>query len=332
MPRYTNDLNLPGPLFAAVVNDPYSRGDSDISVTQLIDPPRKVALEAEHAMDIVEDASDRIFSLMGQAVHVVLERANATGITEKRLATEVEGWKVSGAFDHMDLHEGTLRDWKVASVWEYVFGLRPEREQQLNLLAHLARINGYRVNKLEAVMIFRDWQKSKARTDDGNYPRKQVEVVEIPMWPVEVPNEFLRARVKLHQVAQRLAASRMDLIECTDEERWAKPTTYALKKEGRKSAIRVLASQQEAEEWAIGAKFARADYASDEHDRHSVSLERGYSIEERPGENTRCAMYCSALPFCSQAKALGVGEGDWISAATEDAASDLTNADVGVFA
>ena len=35
--------------------------------------------------------------------------------------------------------------------------------------------------------------------------------------------------------------------------------------------------------------------------------------ETRPGENTRCAMYCAAMPFCAQAKALGVGEGDWLA-------------------
>lgn len=315
MPKYRNDLNLPAPLFAAVINDPYSRGDADISVTQLISPPRVVALEAQHAMEIEEDASDRIFSLMGQAIHVILERANAVGIAEKRLFTEVEGWKVSGAFDHLDLQDGTLRDYKVASVWEYIFGLRPEREQQLNLLAHLARLQGYRVNRLEAVMIFRDWSKTEARRrpEGDAYPRKQVATVELPVWPAEIPGEFLRDRVRAHQRAQQKL-----LPECTDEERWAKPTTYALKKEGRKSAIRVLPSWEEVELWALDAKFARQSM-----DRLSVILEKGYSIEERPGENVRCASYCAALPFCSQGQALVAAEPN-----VEELVSDLANAAV----
>lgn len=314
MPRYTNDLNLPGPLFAAIVNDPYERGDSDISVTQLIDPPRKVALETQHSTELVEDVSDRVWSLMGQAIHTILERANVTGIAEERLYTEVEGWRVSGKYDHLDLTDGVLTDWKMASVWEWVYGIRPEREQQLNLLAHIAQLSkGYRINKLRAAFIFRDWQKSKARLGDGDYPPKQVMVVDIPMWPAEIPGEFLRDRVRAHQRAQQ------ELLPlCTDDERWAKPTTYALKKEGRKSAIRVLESPEAIEDWALGAGFARRNYDRDAHGRdvmpYEVLLERGYSIEERPGENTRCAAYCPALAVCSQGQALVGREGDWIAA------------------
>lgn len=303
--RYRNDLNLPAPLYAAIVNDPYERGDADISVTQLIDPPRKVALEEQHAMDLEEDASDRVWSLMGQAIHTILERANVTGIVEERLYTEVEGWRVSGKYDHLDLTDGVLTDWKMASVWEWVYGIRPEREQQLNLLAHIAQLSkGYRINKLRAAFIYRDWQKSKARLGDGDYPPKQVMVVDIPMWPAEIPGEFLRDRVRAHQRAQQ------ELLPlCTDEERWAKPTTYALKKEGRKSAIRVLPSLDEAGRWAILNGFGRPLYAPDADGMHdpeppAVQLAKGISIEVRPGENTRCESYCPALEVCVQGQAL----------------------------
>ena len=32
----------------------------------------------------------------------------------------------------------------------------------------------------------------------------------------------------------------------------------------------------------------------------------GYSVVHRPGVNTRCASYCSVMPFCEQARSLGV--------------------------
>src|SRR3990167_5596923 len=47
--KLTNKQGLPQPLVEAVRNDSYGRGDADISVTQLLAPPRKVALIHEHA-------------------------------------------------------------------------------------------------------------------------------------------------------------------------------------------------------------------------------------------------------------------------------------------
>jgi hypothetical protein len=54
----------------------------------------------EHADEIVIDASEMIFSLFGQAVHHILDRADDAGaIHERRLFTTQRGWKISGAFD-----------------------------------------------------------------------------------------------------------------------------------------------------------------------------------------------------------------------------------------
>ncbi len=41
MTKWTNALNLPAPIVAAITNDPYSSGDADISVTSLIAPARQ---------------------------------------------------------------------------------------------------------------------------------------------------------------------------------------------------------------------------------------------------------------------------------------------------
>ena len=72
--KITNVLNLPQPIVDAVQNDPYDSGESDISVTRLISPPRQVALANEHGRKLTEDCADRLFSLMGQAMHHILER------------------------------------------------------------------------------------------------------------------------------------------------------------------------------------------------------------------------------------------------------------------
>ena len=70
------------------------------------------------------------------------------------------------------------------------------------------------------------------------------------------------------------------LPECTDQEVWAKATTYAAMKVGRKSAVRVLDTEQEA--LAI------------------VTSGKATHIEIRNGAHTRCERYCAAAPVCNQ--------------------------------
>ena len=95
----TNKLNLPLAVVKAVTNDPYTRGDSDISVTQLISPPYQRRLR--QTVEPVEDVAERLFSLYGQLAHGLLERAGLKvgSNVETRLFTEVSGWKVSGQYD-----------------------------------------------------------------------------------------------------------------------------------------------------------------------------------------------------------------------------------------
>lgn len=285
--KLTNKQNLPAPLVAAVEADDYDAGDSDITVTQLISPPRLVALRKIHEDELEEDASERIWALMGKSIHKILEQAEGTMLAERRLYTEVGGWKVSGAYDRMALISGgafsaRLQDYKMASVWEAIHGVKEERKQQLNLLAHLARLNGYTIDGLEVVYIFRDWSKTKA-LQGGDYPKHQVLRAPVPLWTSDVADEYLRERVMLHQAAQDGFREPPD---CTPEDRWHKPDTWAVMKEGRKSALRVLDSDGAAQEWAV----LNAGYPDD----HKIF------ISHRPGEDTRCEHYCPVAQFCTQ--------------------------------
>lgn len=104
--KLTNRLNLPRSIEQAVRNDRYSRGDAHISVTGMIAPARKRALEAAHADEITEDVSERIWALMGQIAHGILARADEDpAITEERLFIERHGWRISGSFDRYCLDE-----------------------------------------------------------------------------------------------------------------------------------------------------------------------------------------------------------------------------------
>lgn len=281
--QLTNRLNLPQPICEAVKNDDYSRGDADISVTSLIGPPRIEMLRRKHEHELVEDVAENIYALMGKSIHNILERADSTGITEERMFIEVDGMRISGQIDRFVLLDGILQDYKMCSVWESIYGLKKDREEQLNCYAYMMRQKDYFVHMLQAVMIFRDWQMSKAK-NDASYPELQVEVKDIPLWTEEDQLAFIKQRVLIFQDAE------INLPECTEEERWASPSKFAVMKEGRKSALRLLDSEEDADLW-IDQNVKPADM-------------KKISVVFRPGQSRRCEDYCPVRDFCEQHKKL----------------------------
>jgi hypothetical protein len=292
--KYTNFLNLPEPLVNAVVNDDYDRGSSDITVTELLSPPRKVALEKMHSDELVTDVSESMWALIGQAVHSILERSGTTGRTEERMYAEVLGWKVGGKFDHyfQRKNKWVLQDWKIVSAWEGLNGPKPERAMQLNLLAYLLRTNGEPVDEVEIVYIFRDWSKRDSMNNDS-YPKQQVMVYSMELMEYEAQLDMMRKLVSEHQQAQGTV-----LPLCSAEDRWEKPEKWAVMKDGRKSALRLLDSEADAVRWA------------------EENAKGKYDLVRRPGESTRCLMYCYAAPFCDQ----------WAEIQSAGRGADLTSA------
>lgn len=277
MSQLTNKLGLPAPIVRAVERDPYDRGRSDFTVTQLCGPPRLRVLRKRHAAEITEDVSDRIYSLVGQSVHTILERAAMEGaLAEKRLYMTVDGLAIGGQLDHYLFVDGTLSDYKVTSQWTDL--AKPDWGMQLNFLALLLHDNGYDVRKLEIAAIFRDWSKTRAKTDPG-YPQLPVALAPFPLWsPVEALDK-LKERIAIHLAAEAV------LPDCTDEERWLRDAQWAVTKPGAKRATAVfpLKGQAEAEAANRGA---------------------AYIVEHRPGVNVRCESYCPAADFCAQWQAL----------------------------
>jgi len=268
----TNIHGLPDALVNAIKNDPYT-GGGDISVTKLIDSPQVRVLRKKYASLVVEDVSDRIWALMGQAVHTVLERAGTSALVEERLYATVDGWSVSGQFDRLHRQDAVLQDWKVCSVYKAKGDIAWER--QLNCLRWLAHKNGYDVNRLQVIAIFRDWKPSEAKRNP-DYPQRNVAIIEVPVWDLDAAEAYVRQRVILHKSADVQDTSDHS-VECTEEERWYSGTSYALMKEGGKRAKRVVFMKEELGE-----------------------IPDGHYVEERPGVNRRCEGYCEVAPFCTQ--------------------------------
>lgn len=292
MPRtITNNFHLPKSVYRALAADAYV-GGGDISITRLIAPPRIVALRKHNEDQIVEDASDRVWSLLGQAVHGVLERAAPEdAVVEKRLSMVIEGlpgvgWELSGQPDLFE--DNVLYDYKVTSVWSFMFGDKPEWTAQLNLQAMLHRHHGDTVKAVNIVAILRDWQQRKAKLEK-DYPQSNIHVISIPLWTPDQVWQYAKQRMALHQKtwnefeAGEFNANSLPL--CTDDERWYRGGKFAVIKEGNKKADKLFDTEAEAEEYRTingpalkGKKFA--------------------PVQARPGENIRCESYCDCAPFC----------------------------------
>ena len=170
--RLTNKHNLPKPVVDSLTKDNYSRGSSNRSITQLIDSPRIRILRAEHDAEMTEDASDKVWSVLGTAVHNMFEDAvsEKEHISEERLFIDHEGWELSGAIDLQETESDgsvTVSDYKCTSVWSVLHG-KAEWVNQLNAYAWLVRhVKKVPVKKCQIVAVLRDWKLSELQRQGG---------------------------------------------------------------------------------------------------------------------------------------------------------------------
>ena len=278
--KILNKMGLPQAIVNAVNNDP-DNNKGTLSVTTLLSPPYQKKRMREHWDDLAEDVSDRIWALFGSSVHHIIERsAGEEDIVEQRLFADCAGTRVSGQLDHLSV-DGVLSDWKTTSVWTVKDAKKSgksEWEQQLNMLAWLVK-HGHmkgslpQVKKVQISAICRDWNNSGAMRD-VDYPNK-VEVLEYDLWTDDEQYQF---------IADRVAKHTSDAPEpCTDAERWHRAGKTAVMKKGRKTALRLLDTYWEAEQWI---------------DENGYSGQSNIYIEDRRGSYPRCENYCSVAGFC----------------------------------
>ena len=284
--KITNHFNVPEPLVALARKEYYSKGKADYSVTEIMSPPRIQRLKRKHWDDMEQDVTDMLWSMLGSALHVVAERSEVIDhLNEERLFMEIDGVTLSGSIDLQQHVKGgvALKDYKFTSVWA-VMNDKPEWEQQLNVYGWMVhKIKGVDIKGLQICAILRDWSTRKAQTESG-YPQAQIQMVDIPVWSFDKTEKYVHERIELHKESKVQADWDEELPECTDEERWMRTTTYAVKKEGRKSAVRVFDSEEDA-----------VKLIEESEDKKKLS------IEVRKGEPVRCTgNYCGVNKWCSQ--------------------------------
>lgn len=272
--KFTNIHNLPEAIVSAVSAYSYPPKAGRYSVTDLISPPQIRQLKIKHWEELEEDVSGRLWALLGQACHAVLDKHSAVDAeSEEKLVVEFNGVTISGKADLY--HNGRLEDYKITSVYSFLLGhekTKPEWENQLNVYAWMFEKLGKPVKELWVRAILRDFQTSKVGTAN-NYPSIPFQSVYVPLWTLDGQERYIRARIEAHK---------SDNPNCSDEECWLRGEAWAVYKNNNKKALRVFDNKESAEKLA--------------------STDKSLSVVYRVGIYNRCDNYCVVSKFCTQIK------------------------------
>jgi hypothetical protein len=191
----------------------------------------------------------------------------------------VDGITITGRIDNYNMREGIISDYKTVSVWKIRYKNFDDWYKQGMIYAWLLRKNDFMVKTCRFIAIIKDHSKRDAKRD-SSYPQKPVYVYEFDVTEEGLAEiqKFIETRISAYKLFLTMPDG--EIPPCTSDERWEKPTKYAVKKEGRKTAVRVFDTPEEAEKLA-------------------GELGKNHSVEKRSGESTRCVDYCSCNGFCN---------------------------------
>ena len=272
----TNMHGAPESILQAVTADPYTKGEADFSVTELIKPPQINRLWAEHENKISMDVRDEFWKLLGRGVHNVLEQYSDGGVSEERHFAKVGDVTVSGAIDLVD--NGMVTDYKVTSTYSVMKGLKPEWEQQLNMYSWLLRQNDISSSSLRIVALCRDWIRSRSDRSQ-RYPASPIVIIPVPKWPDEQQDQYIEERVRVHMDEST--------IPCTSEERWARGKYMVTGTDVKLKKPKLFDTLMEASVWTQGKENPVKGIA--------------YQITETTPTYVRCeGNWCGVRDFCPQ--------------------------------
>ncbi len=278
--KFVNKKNLPAIIVNAViqVNEKYSRGDADISTTQLIDAPLQRVLKMAHADDITIDVSDMLWSFFGTLGHEILANIESDDVIwkERRFYADVNGYKISGQPDiYYKDYNGvfTLSDFKVTAKYSFKEGPKPEYVNQLNIYRWFCQNNGFMVDNHTNIVIFRDALSHEDK----------VMVYPVVRYTMDKVYEYICKRVRLHQAATE--AKEGELVCCTKRERWEDPVSYYVLKEGNKKQT--------------GGNYASLNdaelFCGELRQKHPKNV---YEVKEKRSKPTRCLKFCTVSEWC----------------------------------
>jgi len=272
--KITNKNNLPS-AFVNIAQEQRDIVDKHYSVTTILKGVREILLTRRHNDELESDVSDMIWAVWGTAVHHVLEQADDENVVELSLKKEIkDGYYLTGQCDLYNKHTFTIEDYKTASVWKIVNGDLDDWKKQGMMYAWLAVNMGWHVGKIKFHALLKDWSPAKAR-QGGNYPKSAITTIE---WKVSAYDlleieEFIMS--KFDKIIANEPIGDDKLPKCSEKERWATPTKWAVMKKGRKSAVKLYDSEEDLPE-----------------------VMDPYYVVKREGESRKCMDYCPVREIC----------------------------------
>ena len=270
----TNKNNLPSAL-VNLAEDVRTPVDKQYSTTTILKPTRIILLERRYFDEIEQDVSDMIWLIFGTAVHSVIEAHDKTGMAEMAMEQKIVGdYKLTGKLDLYNEETFSIEDYKTASVWKVKFGDFDDWKKQGLIYSWLIKKLGRYVKFIKFHAILKDWTARDKRLADLKgefYPDHPVwtYIYEVSQNDILEIEDYILNRFDEIINSERLADDKLPL--CTDAERWYTGDKYAVYKKGGVRALRVLDTEQEANDY--------------------MANKGGDYIEKRKGENRRCQDY-----------------------------------------
>ena len=288
--KITNKHDLPLVLIDWIENSNKQRqlqvDQGDFTVTQLLSNPKEQYLLSRNP-DIEVDASQFISVLSGEAWHAGIA-ANSTNrrfngaLVEKRFSIKYHGWKITGQPEVID--GDYLMDYKESTVGRFAKGVPQEYENQLNFYHYILSSNGKHPKFMGIWVKYKDYMPSRAGTN--HYPDAAMEYFPVQIWDYDEQDAFIKSRIEAHVGNLNSQLDKMDMPQCTDEERWYSNEVHAVMKKGGKRSLHNAATHEDAQAWIDGANTR-------------VKKDQ-LTIERRPGVYRKCENYCFAKSVCDQ--------------------------------
>jgi hypothetical protein len=177
------------------------------------------------------------------------------------------------------MESGTICDYKTASIYKVKFNDFNDWYLQGMIYAWLLTRNNFPVRKCRFIAMLKDHSKTEAARDH-QYPKRPVFVYEFPVTAEKLFKIGAFIRMKVTSYEHNMSLSDNDIPPCLPEERWDRATVFAVKREGRKTAVKLFNDEALANEKA-------------------AELGAGHFVEYRPGESVKCQSYCLCCEFCN---------------------------------
>ena len=227
----TNKHNLPNVLMKVVQQHQYSKGKADYSVSDIGigEPAKKVILTRKNSDKISKDIVDQFYAIYGTVLHYIFEQADDEAtLKETRLYKEVKIKDhtriLGGMIDCMrkvSEFEGEavygILDYKTTSAFKYTSAMSwksfiRDHTIKQNIYRLLAQENGYNVQELKLLVLFRDWVAGYYKTKKG-YPAPIMEVT-LKVLPDALVNRWIKTKIKDLILAETV------LADCTPRQTW----------------------------------------------------------------------------------------------------------------